>query len=278
MLKGFKEFVSRGNVVDLAVAVVIGTAFSQVVDSFVKGILLPIISALVGQPSFDKLTFTINNSVFLYGTFLTQAVNFLLVSAGIYFLVVVPIKKLAEMQVRRRAAGQREDEASVASDEAVLLRDPRSARLSAAQDLTLISRGAGDVRAGTSRRYARGHPRRRPILRRAPPWLLSAAPEPGRRRHQESAPNSPRCHRESAPNSPHRHRERAGSYPPVCLMLGWKQRGNDRFPIGDTEDSDVERQQQQQHQRKRQRKRRRQDGRSGQRACRAGQGTGQRTG
>lgn len=125
MLKGFKEFISRGNVIDLAVAVVIGMAFTQVIDSLVKGIILPIISALFGKPSFDDLTFTINNSVFLYGTFITALVNFVLVAAAIYFVVVVPIKTLGEMQARRRAAGQDEDEASVASDESVLLREIR---------------------------------------------------------------------------------------------------------------------------------------------------------
>lgn len=125
MLKGFKEFISRGNVIDLAVAVVIGMAFTQVIDSLVKGIILPIVSALFGKPSFDDLTFTVNNSVFLYGTFITAVVNFVLVAAAIYFIVVVPIKTLGEMQARRRAAGQDEDEASVASDESVLLREIR---------------------------------------------------------------------------------------------------------------------------------------------------------
>ena len=125
MLKGFREFISRGNVLDLAVAVVIGAAFTQVVDALVSGIILPIVSALVGKPSFDDLTFTINHSVFKYGTFLTAVVNFLLVAAAIYFVVVLPIKRLTEMQARRRAAGQPAEDAAVPTDEVIALREIR---------------------------------------------------------------------------------------------------------------------------------------------------------
>ena len=125
MLKGFREFMSRGNVIDLAVAVVIGAAFTQVVDALVKGIILPIVSAMFGKPSFDDLTFTINGSKFLYGTFLTAVVNFVLVAAAIYFLVVTPIRRLGSLQARRREAGRKEDEASVPSDEVVTLREIR---------------------------------------------------------------------------------------------------------------------------------------------------------
>lgn len=125
MLKGFKEFIARGNVLDLAVAVVIGAAFTQVVNSLVSGIILPIIAAIFGKPSFDDLTFTINNSVFKYGTFLTAVVNFVLVVAAVYFVVVMPIQRLSEMQARRREAGQGTDEASVVSDEVLALREIR---------------------------------------------------------------------------------------------------------------------------------------------------------
>jgi large conductance mechanosensitive channel len=125
MIKGFKEFIMRGNVVDLAVAVVIGTAFGAVVTALVKDIITPIIAALVGKPDFSNLTFTINKSQFRYGDFINAALQFALIAAAIYFFVIVPIAKLGEMQARRRAAGEPEEVASVASDEAILLREIR---------------------------------------------------------------------------------------------------------------------------------------------------------
>ena len=127
MIKGFKEFLLRGNVIDLAVAVVIGAAFTTVVDSLVKGILTPLISAIVGKPSFDGLSFTINNSEFLYGSFLTALINFVLVGAAIYFFVVLPVKHLFELQKRRAAAGEPVDEATPISDEVLLLTEIRDA-------------------------------------------------------------------------------------------------------------------------------------------------------
>jgi large conductance mechanosensitive channel len=92
MLKGFKEFLLRGNVVDLAVAVVIGGAFGAVVTAFVKDLLTPLIAAVVGKPDFSALKVTINNSQFLYGDFINAVVAFLLVAAAIYFAVVVPMR------------------------------------------------------------------------------------------------------------------------------------------------------------------------------------------
>jgi large conductance mechanosensitive channel len=102
MLKGFREFIMRGNVVDLAIAVVIGTAFSALVKAFVADILTPIIAAIFGKPNFADLTFTINNSQFLYGDLINEAITFLSVAAAIYFFVVVPLNRIAE----RRAKGQ----------------------------------------------------------------------------------------------------------------------------------------------------------------------------
>ena len=102
MLKGFREFIMRGNVVDLAIAVVIGTAFSALVKGFVADILTPIIAAIFGKPNFADLTFTINNSQFLYGDLINEAITFLSVAAAIYFFVVAPLNKIAE----RRAKGQ----------------------------------------------------------------------------------------------------------------------------------------------------------------------------
>jgi large conductance mechanosensitive channel len=94
MLKGFKEFVLRGNVVDLAVAVVIGGAFGAIVTALVKDLLTPLIAALVGKPDFSALTFTLNNSKFLYGDFLNAVVSFVLIAAAIYFFIVVPVNAI----------------------------------------------------------------------------------------------------------------------------------------------------------------------------------------
>lgn len=95
MLKGFKDFLLRGNVVDLAVAVVIGGAFGVLVSALVKDLLTPLIAALVGKPDFSGLTFTLNNSKFLYGEFINAVVSFLLIGAAVYFFVVVPANALS---------------------------------------------------------------------------------------------------------------------------------------------------------------------------------------
>jgi len=102
MIKGFRDFILRGNVVDLAVAVVIGAAFGAVVTAFVADIITPLIAAIFGQPDFSALKFTINGSTFLYGSFINAVVSFLLIAVAVYFVVVVPMNKLAE----RRAKGQ----------------------------------------------------------------------------------------------------------------------------------------------------------------------------
>ena len=94
MLKGFRQFLLRGNVVDLAVAVVVGAAFGAVVTAFVKDLLTPLIAALVGKPDFSSLRFTINGSEFLYGDFINALVSFILVAAAVYFFVVTPINAL----------------------------------------------------------------------------------------------------------------------------------------------------------------------------------------
>jgi len=94
MFKEFKEFILRGNLVDLAVAVVIGTAFGAVVTALVKDLVTPLIAALGGEPDFAGLTFTINSSKFLYGEFLNALISFLLVAAVIFFLVIKPVNLL----------------------------------------------------------------------------------------------------------------------------------------------------------------------------------------
>ena len=94
MLKGFRDFVLRGNVVDLAVAVVIGAAFGALVTSFVENLVTPLIAAIVGEPDFSNLSFTINDSKFGYGAFLNALIAFLAIAAVIYFFVVQPLNAL----------------------------------------------------------------------------------------------------------------------------------------------------------------------------------------
>jgi large conductance mechanosensitive channel len=94
MLKGFREFVMRGSVVDLAVGVVMGAAFGAVVAGFVKDLLTPLIAALVGKPDFSGYAFVINGSKFFVGDFLNALISFLLVSLAVYFFIVVPVNAM----------------------------------------------------------------------------------------------------------------------------------------------------------------------------------------
>jgi len=94
VLGGFKQFILRGNVVDMAVGVVIGAAFATVVSAFTKDLLTPLIAALVGKSDFSALKFTINNSNFLAGDFVNATISFLLVTAAVYFFVVTPVNAL----------------------------------------------------------------------------------------------------------------------------------------------------------------------------------------
>jgi large conductance mechanosensitive channel len=91
MLKGFYAFIMRGNVIDLAVAVVIGAAFGAVVAAFVKDLVTPLIAAIFGKPDFGKIGFTINHSRFPIGDLVNVLISFLLVAAAVYFLIVVPM-------------------------------------------------------------------------------------------------------------------------------------------------------------------------------------------
>jgi large conductance mechanosensitive channel len=102
MLREFKQFVMRGNVVDLAIAVVIGTAFAAVVAAFVADIITPLIAAIFGKPDFGNLSFTLNKSTFLYGNFINALITFLSVAAAIFFFVVKPLNVLEA----RRARGE----------------------------------------------------------------------------------------------------------------------------------------------------------------------------
>jgi large conductance mechanosensitive channel len=103
MLQGFKKFLFRGNVVDLAVAVVIGAAFGAVITSLVTNILTPIIAAIVGKPDFSDLSVTANNSKIMYGSFLNALISFLLIAAAVYFFVVAPMNAYIERRRRGEA-------------------------------------------------------------------------------------------------------------------------------------------------------------------------------
>lgn len=105
MLKGFRDFILRGNVIDLAVAVVIGGAFGSIVTALVKDLITPLIGAIGGTPDFSGLVFTINNSQFRIGEFFNAVISFLIIAAVIYFLVVLPMNSI----VRRIKSGDKID-------------------------------------------------------------------------------------------------------------------------------------------------------------------------
>ncbi len=105
MLDGFKKFILRGNVVDLAVGVVIGAAFGGVVTAFTKDLLTPLIAAIVGKPDFSSLGFTIGQTAFPIGDFINAVVSFLLVAGAVYFFVIVPLNALmARLNPTKEAA------------------------------------------------------------------------------------------------------------------------------------------------------------------------------
>lgn len=104
MLKELREFLFRGNVVELAVAVVMGGAFGAVVNALVKDLLTPLIAAIGGKPDFSGLSFTVNNSKFLYGDFLNAVISFLLVGTAVYFFVVLPMKAIAAKTAKAEPA------------------------------------------------------------------------------------------------------------------------------------------------------------------------------
>lgn len=120
MIKGFKEFIMRGNVIDLAVAVVIGSALTAVIDRVVSGIINPLIAMLGGQPSLASITITINNAVFQIGSVIDALITFVIIAAAVYFVIVVPMNKLIE----RRRAGM-EPELEPDTPEAELLTEIR---------------------------------------------------------------------------------------------------------------------------------------------------------
>ena len=103
MLSGFKQFILRGNVVDMAVGVVIGAAFATVVSALTKDLLTPLIAAVAGKPDFSAITFTIHNSKFMLGDFINAVIAFLLVAATVYYFVVTPVNLLVARMHRSTA-------------------------------------------------------------------------------------------------------------------------------------------------------------------------------
>jgi large conductance mechanosensitive channel len=123
MLREFRAFILRGNLVDLAVAVVIGTAFTAVVNAFVRDIVTPLIAAIGGEPDFGDLAFTINGSRFAYGDFINALLTFLIVAAVVFFLVVRPVNAL---MARLRTEPELESETRACPE--CLSQIPREAR------------------------------------------------------------------------------------------------------------------------------------------------------
>ncbi|VXB68452.1 large conductance mechanosensitive channel protein MscL [Citricoccus sp. K5] len=135
MLQGFKDFIMKGNVIDLAVAVVIGSAFGAVITALVDSVLMPFISGLVKSPNFDSFAVvTLNGNDIRFGVLLTALVNFLLIAAAVYFVIVMPMNKMIEM--RNRKLGIDPDAVEI-SDDVVLLTEIR--------DLLAANRSGGAV-------------------------------------------------------------------------------------------------------------------------------------
>jgi len=107
-MKGFKSFILRGNVVDLAIAVVIGAAFGAVVTALVKDFITPLIAAIGGEPNFSSLAFTVHHSKFDYGDFINAVLAFLILAAVIYFLIVLPVAKLLARTQKKAEATERD--------------------------------------------------------------------------------------------------------------------------------------------------------------------------
>ena len=116
MIRQLRDFLLRGNVVDLAVAVVIGAAFGAVITSFVEDIVTPLIAAIGGKQDFSRLTFTINGSLFRYGEFINAVLSFLIIGTAVFFLVVKPVNALME----RRKRGLEPEAEAVPEDVALL--------------------------------------------------------------------------------------------------------------------------------------------------------------
>ena len=107
-MSGFRKFLMRGNLIDLAVAVVVGVAFNAVVQALITDIITPVIAAMAGKPHFDKLTFTIHHSKFSYGLFLNALISFIIIAAVVYYLFVAPVGRIMAIAERNKEVSERE--------------------------------------------------------------------------------------------------------------------------------------------------------------------------
>jgi large conductance mechanosensitive channel len=110
MLREFKDFLMKGNIVELAVAFVTGVAFAAVVNSFVNDLIMPILAMIFGKPNFDDLTFTINDAVFRYGSFITAVITFVSIAAAVFFFVAKPMDAIQNRMTK-------EEEATISDEE-----------------------------------------------------------------------------------------------------------------------------------------------------------------
>lgn len=110
MLKEFRDFLMRGNLVELAVAFVMGVAFAAVVNSFVNDLVMPVIAMIFGKPNFSDLTFTINDAVFHYGSFITTVITFVAIAAAVFFFVVKPMNTIRARMTRTEEAAVDDEE------------------------------------------------------------------------------------------------------------------------------------------------------------------------
>jgi len=110
MLREFRDFLMKGNVVELAIAFVMGVAFAAVVNSFVNDLVMPVIAMIIGKPDFSDLTFTINDAVFRYGSFITAVITFIAIAAAVFFFVVKPMDAI-------KARMSKAEEATIDDDE-----------------------------------------------------------------------------------------------------------------------------------------------------------------
>ena len=148
MIKGFKEFIMKGNVMDLAVAVIIGAAFAKIVNALVESVLMPAISAIVGSPNFDNFAvLSLRGNDLKFGVLLTAIVNFLLIAAAVYFCLVMPMNKMIERRNRRLGIQPAEEEA-----------DPNTVLLTEIRDALTAGRiGTAATGAETGRHEAPGN-------------------------------------------------------------------------------------------------------------------------
>jgi large conductance mechanosensitive channel len=107
-VSGFRKFLFRGNLIDLAVAVVIGVAFNAVIQALIADIITPLIAAAAGKPNFSSLAFTVHHSRFLYGSFINALLSFAIIAAAIYYIVVFPTTRVTDLASRRKAATERD--------------------------------------------------------------------------------------------------------------------------------------------------------------------------